>query len=72
MDVPNSGTYLNWTPISKWYVIWCNSKNRYKIRLSVFTKKNLSTCSKYDSDSNLNSQHDWREGDLQYMIVQLA
>ena len=28
VDVPNSVTYLNWTPILEWYVVRCGSKSR--------------------------------------------
>jgi hypothetical protein len=28
--VPNLITYLNWTPILEWHVVWCGSKNRYQ------------------------------------------
>ena len=28
VDMPNSVTYLNRTPIFEWYVDWCGSRNR--------------------------------------------
>ena len=30
VEVPNLIAYLDWTPISKWYVIKCGSKNIYQ------------------------------------------
>ena len=30
VDVPNSVTYLHWTPIFEWYVDWCGSQNTYQ------------------------------------------
>ena len=30
VDVPNSVTFLNQTPIFEWYVMWCGSKNGSK------------------------------------------
>ena len=30
VDVPNSVTYLYWTPIFEWYGVWCCSKNKYQ------------------------------------------
>ena len=30
VHVPNSVTYLNWTPILEWYVVRCGSKSRYQ------------------------------------------
>ena len=29
VDLPNSATYLNWTPTFERYVVRCGSKNRY-------------------------------------------
>ena len=52
-------TYLIQTPIIKWYVVWCDSKNGYQ-KYSVL--KNIGVCSKYGNYSRLNSQHNW--GDL--------
>jgi hypothetical protein len=30
VDVPNSVTYCNQTPMFECYVVWCGSKNRYQ------------------------------------------
>ena len=30
VDVPNLDTYLNWTPIFEWRMVWCGSKNGYQ------------------------------------------
>ena len=35
--MPNSITYLNWTPIIEWYVVWCGSKNKYQ--KAIFNKR---------------------------------
>ena len=61
VDVPNSVTYLNRTPIFEWYVDKCGSKNGYQKNMCL--QKYWLSCSKYD---NQNSQHNWG-GD--YIII---
>ena len=52
---PNSPTHLRWTPIPKWYVVTCGSKNGHQ-KYTCLTKK-LTICSKYVNHSRLNSPH---------------
>ena len=35
VDMPNSVTYCNETPIIKWYVVKCGSKNGYQKDMSL-------------------------------------
>ena len=30
VDMCNLVTYLYWTPIFEWYVVWCGSKSKYQ------------------------------------------
>jgi hypothetical protein len=30
VDAPESNTAIIWTPIFKWYVVWCGSKNGHQ------------------------------------------
>ena len=60
INVPNSVTYLNRTPIFYCYVVECGSQNM--IQKDTNLEENWSTCSTYDNYiySKLNSQHDYR------------
>ena len=33
--MPKSVTYLDWTPIFGWYVVWYGSKNKYQKNISL-------------------------------------
>jgi hypothetical protein len=35
VDVSNSVTYLNWTPIFEWYLVWCGSQNGHNIQKPI-------------------------------------
>ena len=35
IDVPNSVTYFNWTPIFEWYVVGRGSKNKYQNMITI-------------------------------------
>ena len=60
VDLPNLVTYLDWTPIFEWYVVICDSKNRYETDMCLkeigLRAQNMITIFR------LNSQHKW--GDL--------
>ena len=58
--MPSSTTYLNQTPIFEWFVVGCDSKNRYQ--KDNVLKRDLVVHSKRDNHNNLNNQHNW--GDL--------
>ena len=53
VDMPNSITYLDQTPIFEWYLVRCGSKNRYQKDMCI--EEIGLTCSKYDNHSRLNS-----------------
>jgi hypothetical protein len=57
IDNPYSLIFLNWTPIVKWYVVSCCSKDKFEKR-HMF-KRDWSTCSKHDNYPRRNTQHDW-------------
>ena len=50
--MPNLVTYRNQTPIFKWYVVSCGSKNEHP-------KRDWTMCSKQVNHSKLNNQHNW-------------
>ena len=60
LDNPYSITFLVKTRISKWYMIWCGSKNGQQ-RNTCFTRNRIA-CSNYNNPSTFNSQDIW--GDL--------
>ena len=58
VDVLNSVTYLNRTPIFEWYVIRCGSENKHQKDMCL--KKEWTTRSKHVNHLELNSQYNWR------------
>lgn len=56
VNVSNSVTYLIWTPMFDWYVVWFDFRNMYY--KDVF-KWDWTVCSKYDYHSMFNSQCNW-------------
>ena len=57
VDVPNSVTYLNHTPIIEQYTIWCSFKNGFPKKRVL--KRDWTTSSKYENHSKVNSGHNW-------------
>ena len=55
VDMPNSTTYLNQTPIFEWYVVRCGSKNIYHSRLNMCIEEIGLMCSKFDNHPSVNS-----------------
>ena len=65
VDVPNSFTYLDLTPIFEWDVVRCDLKNGHQKK--HVPKMYCTPCSKYDNHSKFNNQHNLGEG--AYMTI---
>ena len=54
VEVPKLVTYLYWTPICEWYVVWCVSKNGYEKDMCL--KEIGLKCSNHANHSSFNGQ----------------
>ena len=56
VHVRNSNIAMMWTPIFKWYVVRCGSRNKHQKDTHMF-KRDWTTCSKCTNSSRLTNQH---------------